>query len=238
VPEYNVKNSNYEHRMTYLGDTLTVGLVLVLLFGSIALYLYTRIQQSEQKISLLESILLDLKMASEVQSYSELPAVDSSSQHRSSSPTHTPSHSSYESFNDLSESDSSQKDSHVLTLEPIPEVDTPDSTSTSESTNDFVPLQMDDENEHNNDVEEYKSVVADAVTGNQSSPKSSVQYEDLTLKELQTLVKTRGLSVSGTKKVSFVEALRASDRSTTVKPGSLSSSSFLETSVSVSNELA
>jgi hypothetical protein len=55
--------------MTSLSDTLTVGLVLVLLFGSIALYLYTRIQQAEQKISLLESILLDLKMSSEIKSY-------------------------------------------------------------------------------------------------------------------------------------------------------------------------
>ena len=56
-----------------LSDTLTIGLVLVLLFGSIALYLYTCIQQSEQKVSLLESILLDLKMSAEVKSYAELP---------------------------------------------------------------------------------------------------------------------------------------------------------------------
>ena len=60
--------------MTSLSDTLTVGFVLVLLFGSIALYLYTCIQQSEQKISLLESILLDLKMSAEFKSYTELPA--------------------------------------------------------------------------------------------------------------------------------------------------------------------
>jgi hypothetical protein len=59
--------------MTYLSDTLTVGLVLILLFGSIALFLYTRIQQSEQKVSLLESILLDLKMAAEIKSYQEMP---------------------------------------------------------------------------------------------------------------------------------------------------------------------
>ena len=52
--------------MNNISDTLTIGLVLVLLFGSIALYLYTRIQQSEQKINLLESILLDLKMSNEI----------------------------------------------------------------------------------------------------------------------------------------------------------------------------
>jgi len=57
-----------------LSDTLTIGLVLLLLFGSIVLYLYTCIQQSEQKISLLESILLDLKMSGEIKAYTELPA--------------------------------------------------------------------------------------------------------------------------------------------------------------------
>ena len=76
--------------MASLSDTLTVGLVLVLLFGSIALYLYTRIQQAEQKISLLESILLDLKMSSEVKSYSELPA------HEPISANHTEAYAQHE----------------------------------------------------------------------------------------------------------------------------------------------
>jgi hypothetical protein len=70
--------------MSYLGDTLTVGLVLVLLFGSIALYLYTRIQQTEQKVSLLESIVLDLKLTGELPSFGEFPSSSDSS--ASSSP--------------------------------------------------------------------------------------------------------------------------------------------------------
>ena len=58
----------------------------------------------------------------------------------------------------------------------------------------------------------------------------------MTLKELQTLAKTRGISGAGTmKKGSIIEALKTSDRSsTTVEPGSTllgsDSSSFLETS--------
>jgi hypothetical protein len=79
--------------MTSLSDTLTVGLVLVLLFGSIALYLYTRLQQAEQKISLLESILLDLKMSAEIKSYSELPASDHQEDTR-------PTQGGYAAFND------------------------------------------------------------------------------------------------------------------------------------------
>ena len=49
-----------------LSESLTLTLVLLLVFGSACLYLYTRISQTEQKISLIESILLDLKMASDL----------------------------------------------------------------------------------------------------------------------------------------------------------------------------
>ena len=55
----------------------------------------------------------------------------------------------------------------------------------------------------------------------------------MTLKELQTLAKTRGISGAGSmKKNSIIEALKTSDRSSTVEPGSMGigSNSFLETS--------
>ena len=51
--------------MNGLTDSLTVGLVLALIFGAIAFYLYTRIGQIEKRVSLTENILLDLKMATE-----------------------------------------------------------------------------------------------------------------------------------------------------------------------------
>ena len=60
--------------MAGLNDTLTLGLILVLLFGAASLYLYTRIQQCEQKLNLVESILLDIKMSAELQAYPEPPA--------------------------------------------------------------------------------------------------------------------------------------------------------------------
>lgn len=51
--------------MNGLSDALTVGFVLVLIFGALAFYLYTRIGQVEKRVSLTENILLDLKMATE-----------------------------------------------------------------------------------------------------------------------------------------------------------------------------
>jgi hypothetical protein len=51
--------------MNGLSDSLTVGLVLALIFGALIFYLYTRIGQIEKRVSLTENILLDLKMATE-----------------------------------------------------------------------------------------------------------------------------------------------------------------------------
>ena len=51
--------------MNPVGDAFTVGIVLLLLIGAVAFYLYTRLTQVEKRIGLLETILLDLKVATE-----------------------------------------------------------------------------------------------------------------------------------------------------------------------------
>jgi hypothetical protein len=209
--------------MTSLSDTLTVGLVLVLLFGSIALYLYTRIQQAEQKISLLESILLDLKMSSEIKSYSELPAENTIQKTGGFS---TEESNNYQPFDYDNEEDDVYPGATLGSSSPVKSGSpTP---SVSGSVNDIV----------DNEVDQYKSVIAEAVKEEtdvkESVSKVSVNYESMTLKELQTLAKTRGISGAGSmKKNSIIEALKTSDRSSSaVEPGSMGvgSNSFLETS--------
>jgi hypothetical protein len=206
--------------MTSLSDTLTVGLVLVLLFGSIALYLYTRLQQAEQKISLLESILLDLKMSAEIKSYSELPASELQEDSR-------PTQGGYAAFNDddcANEDASEEVESAcpvkvvAAAISGLSESVTPDSKTTE-----YAPLD--------------DAVVMEPETkdSKETATRMSANYESMTLKELQTLAKNRGISGAGTmKKGSIIEALKTSDRSSTVEPGSTllgsSSSSFLETS--------
>ena len=188
--------------MTALSDTLTIGLVLVLLFGSIALYLYTRIQQAEQKISLLESILLDLKMSAEIKSYTELPA--DNNQH------------TYQEFRDLS-------DEETELVPPSPRGSVIDMTKDSES-----------DSEH--DFEEYKGVIEEAVTSEESSiSEPSLNYEAMTLKELQTIAKQRNIVTTAMKKGQLIEALKTSDRASafTVESGSSGSSPFLETSATI-----
>lgn len=51
--------------MTSLSDTLTMGIVLALVFGSIVFYLYSRLIQVEKRMNITENILLDLKVATE-----------------------------------------------------------------------------------------------------------------------------------------------------------------------------
>jgi hypothetical protein len=215
--------------MTSLSDTLTVGLVLVLLFGSIALYLYTRIQQAEQKISLLESILLDLKMSSEIKSYSELPAAHTI-QKTNGFPTEQ-NDMNYTPFNeDDDEYEASDDDVYpgAVVGSSSPLKGRSPAPSVSGSVNDTS----------DNEVTEYKSVIADAVKSDNdikdNNSKISANYEAMTLKELQTLAKTRGISGAGSmKKGAIIEALKTSDRSSgAVQPGSIGApnSSFLETS--------
>jgi hypothetical protein len=198
--------------MTSLSDTLTVGLVLVLLFGSIALYLYTRIQQAEQKISLLESILLDMKMSSEIKAYTELPASENKVDEIPTEKDRT-----YAPFDEDEVSDINESVSEAF----VP-------SSTTISNKDVT---------EGSDIEQYKSVVAEAISDSdtESLPqvsRVSVNYESMTIKELQTLAKSRGISgASSMKKGAIIEALKTSDRSS--EPGSHSvtgQSSFLETS--------
>lgn len=143
--------------MTTLSDTLTISLVLLLLFGSIALYLYTRIQQAEQKLSLLESILLDLKMSSEVKSYAELPA-------------------------------------HEIDIRNEEPLDTYISYDTLNA--DAADVSVDKE--------------VDTNSTNDTSDTSNKNYDTMTLKELQSIAKQRGIA-GNMKKGQLAEALKSLD---------------------------
>ena len=51
--------------MTGLSDSLTIGILLILIFGAVSFYLYSRLSQNEKRVSLLENLLLTLKMNTE-----------------------------------------------------------------------------------------------------------------------------------------------------------------------------
>lgn len=206
--------------MTSLSDTLTIGLVLVLLFGAIALYLYTRIQQAEQKISLLESILLDLKMGLEIKSFSELPALDYESNPKGITSTES--------------SESEHSINKGVEEAYIPFHDEQDGEESHEAPEvPLTPSAVEDTQTHIQDVEQYKSVIAEAVK-EEVLPLAAATpspYDNMTLKELQALAKTRGITGAGTmKKGPILEALKTSDKIQHTPSEAGLGGSFLDTS--------
>jgi hypothetical protein len=210
--------------MTALSDTLTISLVLVLLFGSIALYLYTRIQQAEQRINLLESIVLELKMSSEVKTYTELPA----SEIDYDTGLNMNNVAEYKSFDDSdienSNVDNTDNHSHVSSVSSKHSVHEKELEQTNEV----------------GDIDFYKSVLDNTSSNTENTTKSNktnVNYDSMNIKELHSLAKQRGITgVSVMKKQAIIEALKTSDKSVAnslVEPGSTGTStlgSFLETS--------
>jgi len=51
--------------MSGLGDSLTVGIILTLIFGAVCFYLYSRMNQNEKRVGLLENLLMSLKISTE-----------------------------------------------------------------------------------------------------------------------------------------------------------------------------
>ena len=51
--------------MAGLSDSLTIGILLILVFGAAAFYLYSRLTQTDKRLSLMENVLLTLKMSTE-----------------------------------------------------------------------------------------------------------------------------------------------------------------------------
>jgi hypothetical protein len=57
--------SSFPTRMALLNDSVTVAILLVMIFGSVSFYMYTRLVQNEKRVALLENLLLSLKMNTE-----------------------------------------------------------------------------------------------------------------------------------------------------------------------------
>jgi hypothetical protein len=167
--------------MAGLNDTLTLGLILVLLFGAASLYLYTRIQQCEQKLNLVESILLDIKMSAELQGYPEAPP-----SRPAAPPVESVSLKSASPFVSMDEEESYQ-DAIQEALE---------ETNTEESS----PV----------DAEEISpEPVPTASKEDAPTVKLNTNYESMTLAELKAIAKQRSITgASSMKRSQILEALK------------------------------
>ena len=208
--------------MASLNDTLTVGLILILLFGAVSLYLYTRVQQCEQKLNLVESILLDIKMSAELREYPELPApapvqkasrsgsLDNSSRERGNSRDNNNNNNEEALY--ASALEEAHLDAEVSTLPPL--------------------------EESASGVEVAEAVAANVTSKTDESKAKSVptvNYESMTLAELKAIGKQRSITgFSAMKRSQILEALRNADSKQTTVAGDLSS--FLDMSSPLDEE--
>jgi len=190
-----------------------IGLVFLLLIGAVSLYLYMYIQQVDQKVNLLESILLDLKISHEITSFSSS---------ESSLPASEFVDKPYVPYMDKPEEAHKE---HVINAEDVVNVvgavDSEHVLDVKES-EPLKPFQPDE------DLEELE------LEELQELPLPKLNYDNMSLKELQSLAKSKGVSYATMKKIQLIETLKGLEQSGF--QGSVVGSSFLETSAPVSNE--
>lgn len=182
--------------MNGLSDALTIGIVITLVFGALFFYLYSRLTQNEKRVSLIENILLDLKMSADAG---------------------WGVHGSIQEENQEEDSMVVDQVKPVSAPEPLAseDVDTNDESMYKDllAQTNAPDVQL----ASGRSVDEIKSF--DLNTNKASSPKAPIQvtkvqpnYESMSNKELKSLAKQRGISISSAAgKKEIIAALRKAD---------------------------
>ena len=169
--------------MAVLSDGVTIGVVLLLLFGALFFYLWLRIQQVEKRGLLLENILLDLKLTTE-STMGEFPEPAAPP-----APAPAPVEEEDDSSDYLSE------------VSPLVNVKKEDSTEEYTSVLDEILEKNSSE-----------PAVVTAVMPSSSSSRMGSSYESMTLKDLKTLAKTRKISgVGSLTRAQLIQQLKEKD---------------------------
>ena len=177
--------------MNGLSDSLTIGILLVLIFGAVAFYLYSRLTQNEKRMGLLENLLMTLKMNTEA----SLGGPDSVEPISGAEPIAS------SEVEDVDEEEYADllKDIHTQpTVSPTPTA----SSSTTDS--------------HDEDEDELLRAVASVPAETQRSV--DVNYESMSVKELSSLAKQRGLTGIAQRKRDLIDALKKAGVAVPVAP--------------------
>ena len=213
------KLNGCSEQMASLNDTIALGLVLVLLFGAAALYLYTRIQQCEQKLNLVESILLDIKMSAELREYPEMKLSSRPSEHRAE---HRSEQEMYSSALEEAHLDSFETEHTSVAIASAP-VTTGVPVVNAPAVSSVVPSSVLDIQasplDNTLSVSEEPSSSKSSRKLPSSSGSMTANYEAMTLVELKDLAKSRGIKGSSVmRRGQVLEALRAEDSGEKPKP--------------------
>lgn len=169
---------------TLLGDSLTVGIVLALIFGAVCFYLYSRMSQNEKRVGLLENLLLSLKMSTEASLFGP-DMVE---------PTSSPAPLSSTDVEEVTEETYADMLKGMGSPAPAP-------TATAKAP--AAPAAAGPEDS----VSDEKA--AEELLRSLDTRKMDANYESMSLKELQALAKQRGLAGSGQmRKRELIDALK------------------------------
>ncbi len=185
--------------MSGISDGVTIGIVLLLLFGALFFYIWLRVQQIEKRALLLENILLDLKLNTE-STFGDEPAPYPQQARSSVADIHAvPAEGGGLDY--LSELMPSTPRGRASAE---PEVDTSDYTSVLDEVHEAA------------SPKETPSVVAAVMPGAspvvEPSSKMGSNYESMTIKELRALAKTRKIAgVSSLSRAQLIQQLKDKD---------------------------
>ena len=171
-----------------LGDSLTVGIVLALIFGAVCFYLYSRLGQNEKRVGLLENLLLTLKMSTEASLFGP-DMVE---------PTSSPAPLESSDVDDVSEENYAE----MLKEIPTEAVKAPLKAQQQQT-------EIATSAEENEAAELLRSL---------EPRKMDANYESMSLKELQGLAKQRGLTGAPTRKRELIDALKKQGEAAPVAP--------------------
>jgi hypothetical protein len=201
--------------MNSLSDTLTMGIVLSLVFGSLIFYLYSRLLQVEKRMALTENILLDLKMATE----NTLLAMGSP-------------HEGNEDDHQHQNQQQAERVEAVSGPQPILSQDVEELHEEDFYKNILATASDETEASPENDAAAVlKEIQLTDSTQSRTKETATVtvskvepNYESMSLKELKALVKSRGLQVtSHAGKKEVIDTLK---KGSTVEAGSSSSTAY------------
>lgn len=191
-------------RMTALGDALTVGILLTIVFGAVTFYLYSRLTQNEKRVGLLENLLLSLKLNTEAEL--EGPS--------SVQPVSGPAPLDEEDVDGVEETHYSE----LLRGLGSSEAKRPSTPPASPSASSQIGKSTEEEASAL-----LQSLDTTAPVG--TATPVDVNYESMTLKELQALGKERGLPVTGKRKPEVIDLLKKQGGAVASAPVPLESSS-------------
>jgi hypothetical protein len=165
--------------MAGLSDSITIGILLLLIFGAVSFYLYSRMSQTEKRLGLLENLLLTLKLSTEA----SLMGPDSVE------PISSPAPLNPEDVDDVHEEDYA-----AMLKATSPSTASPSASASSHSASPAKDEADAEELLRSLNVEKKTSV--------------DVNYESMSAKELKALVKERNLAGAPEKKREIIAFLK------------------------------